>query len=102
MVAGRIGLTPHFVDDFAAKAPNGLESELKRFHYDIAGAADCSAMSALMNLVPTSRIVFGSDYPILPIGATAGGLAGLGLPAGERRAIGRENAAALFPRWKRT
>jgi hypothetical protein len=68
MLAGRIRRTTRLADDFAAKAPHGLDYELMRLHYDIAGSADRSAMAALMNLVPTSQIVFGSDYPFVPNG----------------------------------
>ncbi len=102
MLAGRIAHTARFVDDFAQRAPNGLEYELRRLHYDVAGSADRAAIGALMNLVPTSQILFGSDYPFLPITATAGSMPNLGLSNGDLRAIGRENATALFAGRPRT
>ena len=40
--------------------------------------------------------MFGSDYPYVPIAATAEGLRGLGLETGTLDAIGRGNAAVLF------
>jgi predicted TIM-barrel fold metal-dependent hydrolase len=100
MIAGRISSVTHFVDDFGQKAPSGIEYEFKKLHYDIAGSADRSAMAALMNLVPTSQILFGSDYPFIPIAATAVGMTTLGLPLSDLQAIGRANAMALFPRWR--
>jgi len=69
-------------------------------YYDIASAANPTAMAALMKLVPTSQILFGSDYPYVPIGATAGGMTRLGLSAADLQMIGRNNALALLPRLK--
>ena len=100
MVAGRVSHTSHFVSDIAQKAPSGIEYEFKRLHYDIAGSADRSAVAALMNLVPTSQILFGSDYPFVPIAATAVGMTTLGLSLADLQAVGRGNAMALFPRWR--
>src|SRR5712692_8918384 len=98
MVAGRIARQSNAIKELAEKVPNGVEYELKRLYYEIAGSANRPAMSALMNLVPTSQIIFGSDYPWGRMGANVGGLTSLGLSAADLRAIGRENAIALFPR----
>ncbi len=98
MVAGRISRQGSAIKKLAERLPNGVECELKRLHYEIAGSANRPAMSALMSLVPTSQIIFGSDYPWGSTGANARGLTSLGLSAAELRAIGRENATALFPR----
>jgi predicted TIM-barrel fold metal-dependent hydrolase len=100
MLAGRIAQTTRLAEDFAARMPDGLEQELKRLRYDIAVSADRSAMSALRNLVPTSQIVFGGDYPFVSIAATAGGMTNVGLSSVDLRAIGRDNALALFPQLK--
>jgi predicted TIM-barrel fold metal-dependent hydrolase len=82
------------------KLPNGVEYELKRLHYEIANSANRPAIAALMNLVPTSQVLFGTDYPFIPMPATAGGLSNLGLSVEDLQAIRRDNAAALFPRMK--
>lgn len=100
MVAGRISHASQFVSDIAQKAPSGIEYEFKRLRYDIAGSADRSAMAALMNLVPTSQILFGSDYPFVAIAATAAGMTNLGLSLADLQAVGRGNAVALFPKWR--
>ena len=55
-------------------------------------------MAALMNLVPTSQIMFGSDNPFVPLATTAEGFTRLGLSAAEVQAIGRDNAIRLIPR----
>jgi predicted TIM-barrel fold metal-dependent hydrolase len=100
MVAGRIARQSSNMKSLAEKLPNGVEYELKRLHYDIAGSANPPAMAALMKLVPTSQILFGSDYPWVRIGATAGGMTNLGLSPADLQAIGRENAIVLLPRFK--
>ena len=83
--------------DLAERVPNGIEYELKRLHYDIAGTAYRPAIAALTSLVPITQILFGSDNPYVPLGDTAEGLKQLGLSAADLRAIGRENALALLP-----
>jgi predicted TIM-barrel fold metal-dependent hydrolase len=57
-------------------------------------------MAALKKLVSISQILFGSDYPYVPIAVTAGGMTNLGLSAAELRVIGRDNAIAVLPRLK--
>jgi predicted TIM-barrel fold metal-dependent hydrolase len=100
MVAGRISRQSTQMKELADRLPNGVEYELKRLYYEIAGSANPPAMAALMRLVPTSQILFGSDYPWGRIGATAGGMISLGLSASELKAIGRDNAMAFLPRFK--
>jgi predicted TIM-barrel fold metal-dependent hydrolase len=82
--------------------PNGFVSELKKFHYDLAGAANRGAIASLLQLVATTQIVFGTDFP--PGGtsaAVARTLAEIGmLNESDLRAIDRENAVRLLPRFK--
>jgi predicted TIM-barrel fold metal-dependent hydrolase len=84
--------------NIAEKAPNGIEYELKRLFYDIAGTAYRPAIAALTSLVPTTQILFGSDNPFVPLAETAEGMMQLGFSADDLRQIGRENALALLPR----
>lgn len=99
MVWGRIAQlagTPAF----AEKVPNGVEYELKRLHYEIANSGTKSAISALMNLVPTSQILFGTDFPFYATAVTADGMRTVGLSEAELNAIGRENATRVLGRSK--
>ncbi len=99
MVAGRIehySLLPAFKD----KVPNGFEHEVKRLYYEIANSAHKPALAALTNMVPTSQIMFGTDFPLVAIDDTANGLKTLGFAAGDVQAIARNNALGLFPRLK--
>jgi predicted TIM-barrel fold metal-dependent hydrolase len=83
--------------DIAEKAPNGIEYELKRLFYDIAGTAYRPAIAALTQMVPTTQILFGSDSPFVPLRETAQGITQLRFSAATLRAIGRDNALALLP-----
>jgi len=82
--------------------PRGFTAELKRFHYDLAGAANRGAIASLLQLVPATQILFGTDFP--PGGtsaAVAKTLADLGMfSASDLRAIDRDNAVRLLPRFK--
>jgi predicted TIM-barrel fold metal-dependent hydrolase len=82
---------------YAEKGAHFIEDELKRLYYDIAGTTFAPAIAALMALVPVKQILFGSDNPYLPLGATANGLMQLGLSPTDLRAIGHDNALALLP-----
>jgi predicted TIM-barrel fold metal-dependent hydrolase len=57
-------------------------------------------LSALTKLIPTSQILFGTDYPIVPPPVSAGPLDHFGFSAGDLQAINRGNAERLFPRLK--
>ena len=86
--------------NISEKAPNGIEYELKRLYYDVAGTAYAPAISALKSLVPTTQILFGSDDPFVPLVETSDRLEQLGLAAEEVERIERTNALALLPRLK--
>ena len=96
--------TTAFVDrheEIADRLPNGAVFELRKLYYDIANSTNPSSMAALMNLVPTSQMLFGTDFPYVPAAVTANGLDHYGLASADLRAMGRDNAERLFPRLKR-
>jgi predicted TIM-barrel fold metal-dependent hydrolase len=99
MMAGRIdsfyGTRPN-LKDFA---PDGIEGELKRLYYDTANATSAPAMAALMKLVPTSQITYGSDYPYFPLDQISN-LQQLGLGQEQLQDIGSGNAMRLIPSLK--
>ena len=86
--------------DIPEKAPNGIEYELKRLYYDIAGTAYRPAIAALTSLVPTTQILFGSDNPFVPLAETAEGIMQLGFSVDELARVGRDDALTLLPRLK--
>jgi predicted TIM-barrel fold metal-dependent hydrolase len=80
--------------------PNGVMHELQRLYYDTAQAAHVWAMSSLTKLVPSSQIVFGTDYPYRTSKETADMLRECGcLDEADLRAIDCENAWRILPRW---
>jgi 6-methylsalicylate decarboxylase len=59
-LAGRIDGASSGAKD---RLPNGFMTELKRFYYDLAGAANPGAVASLLKLVTTSQVLFGTDFP---------------------------------------
>lgn len=87
--------------DFKSAVPDGVMFELKRLFFDTALSANELAFSALLKLVSSDQVLFGSDYPFAPettMAATVKGLSALGLPAHVLQAIERTNALRLFAR----
>ncbi len=84
----------------AARVPRGVLFELQRFHYDTAWAAHPMAMASLLKLVNVSQVLFGSDYPYRTGEDNVKGLLDQGFTTADLRAIGRDNALRLMPRWR--
>jgi predicted TIM-barrel fold metal-dependent hydrolase len=84
------------------RLPNGFMAELRKFYYDLAGAANVGAVASLLKLVTTQQIVFGTDFPPGGTGlAVASTLVKLGMfSESDLRAIDRGNAVRLLPRFK--
>lgn len=80
----------------APSLPHGLEYELKKMYYDTAQSQNAEAMGALMALVGTSQVLFGTDYPYGPSTANVAGLAGLKWTPDVAMAVARGNAMRLF------
>jgi len=57
-------------------------------------------MAALTSLVPTSQLLFGTDYPAEPMESTLDQLPNDQLSPEVLRALDRGNAERLFPRLK--
>ena len=86
--------------NLAARVPNGVEYELKRFYYDTAQASHPMALASLTKLVPVSQIVFGTDFPYRTAADHVKGLTAYGFSASDLARIDRENAVRLIPRLK--
>jgi predicted TIM-barrel fold metal-dependent hydrolase len=85
-------------ENLARTSPsNSRLHHLRRFYYDTAGSTSPIQIQGLKSLVGISQIVFGSDFPFVPITNTVEGLRNAGLSAEELRAIEQENPRrALF------
>jgi len=98
-LAGRVEFMLRGLEQREVRLPNGAINEMKRFNYDVAGAANKYAMGALMQLVDARKVLFGTDFP--PAGpsiATVRELAALGFGETDLMAIERDNAVRLMPR----
>jgi 6-methylsalicylate decarboxylase len=72
--------------------------QLSALYADAVTTTSRPAFAAASELLGHERILFGSDYPYVPIAATADGLRGLGLETDTLDAISRGNAAILLGR----
>jgi 6-methylsalicylate decarboxylase len=100
MLAGRIAAGSRQRKDLAEIAPDGVESQLKKLHYDTANSVFRPTMAALLAFVPASQVLFGSDFPYYTISENAAGFDKLELSAADRAAIDRGNAERLLSRLK--
>lgn len=83
--------------NYAALLPDGFLPEVRRFYYDTAQASNPVAMGALLQVVPLSQVVFGTDYPYLTIAENVTALQSCKMfGAAELTAITRENAVRLL------
>ncbi|HEY7640349.1 MAG TPA: amidohydrolase family protein [Steroidobacteraceae bacterium] len=105
-IAWRIAMSAHELPDFGAKAPQGALHYLKKLYYDTALSTSEQVLAALREFVPTSQVLFGSDWPMVP--ETAVQMEHRDLEASKvlddttRRAIYQDSALALFPRFANT
>jgi predicted TIM-barrel fold metal-dependent hydrolase len=49
---------------FRGKVPAGVAAELRKLHYDTAGTSAKTTIPALLNVVPSTQLLLGSDYPL--------------------------------------
>ena len=78
--------------------PRGAESYIKAFHYDTAQAANSMGLGALLQLVPVSQVMFGTDFPHRRTAEQVEALHAMRLDANSLDAILRGNARKLVPR----
>ena len=71
---------------------------VRRYFYEIAQGNEPSQFAALLKLVPTSQLMFGSDFPFREAVEAARGLDAYGFSAYDRTSINRETALRLMPR----
>lgn len=100
MLAGRMDYFFKFRPDAKSIAPDGYEAEFQRLYYDTANATHPASMAALLKLIPESQVVFGTDYPYVPINTQAAAIRRLGLTEAATQAIESGNAMNLVPRVK--
>jgi len=98
-VIERFVLLPHMRPAAAELMPGGAEATVRRFWYDIAQSAHRVPLGAIISLVTTSQILFGTDFPYRTAVEHSDGLRAFGLDARDIEAIERGNALKLLPRF---
>ena len=103
------GVTPFLLSRFEREeealkdksiVPKGVMHELRKFYYDTAQGNHPGALKALLEIIPTSNVLYGTDFPFRDGAEVIDGLAKHGFTAADRSAIDRDNALRLFPRLK--
>lgn len=90
---------PKIDKEFQPAVPDGALAELTRFYYDTAQTANKASMSALTAIIPTSQIVFGTDFPYRTAIDHVKGLRASGVfNEAQLKDIERGNAVKLLPR----
>ena len=97
MLAARIAGIANNRKDLTARVPNGVMAELKKLFYDIAGINHAIPFNAIRELVGTSQLLFGTDYPFWSPQVAVSVLTDLGVPPADRQRIERDNALGLMP-----
>ena len=77
--------------------PETIPAILRRHWYESANAANRASFYALMQFADPTHMLFGSDYPYVPVPTNASNLLACGLPPAQVQAILRGNAEALMP-----
>lgn len=102
-LAGRIDLLTRNNPRRQEFIPNGMAGELHKMYFDTALSANRTTFAALVDAVPETNILFGTDYPFGPrnqIKDAADSLRNLGLSVDALSGIGRGNALSLFQRFR--
>ena len=95
MIANRlVGLAKNR-PELNARVPNGVMHELSKLYVDVVGVTTPGALQAVLDIVPMSHLLFGTDFPFWAPETTIKGLAGLKLSAADLQAIERDNALKL-------
>jgi 6-methylsalicylate decarboxylase len=81
-------------------APNSKLGQLRRFYYDTAATNNPVQIEELRKLIGLSQVVFGTDFPFGKSANIAAGLQTCGLSPEEARAIDRDNALKILPKYK--
>lgn len=91
-----------FIPDLRERAPQGVLAYLKMLYYGTAQAMSSASLSALLDFVDVSQVVFGTDLPISPPSLVNGSDEVMrsfeGLSTQDLERIERGNALGFFPR----
>jgi 6-methylsalicylate decarboxylase len=98
----RIGMFGRGLAGGSRSTPVSTEEHLRQLYYDLAGSPGSNALAPLLEMTERSHILYGSDYVHTPEAVVSAHLTEFVssklLSPEDFRAIGRDNALALFPR----
>lgn len=97
-LAGRIKTFLNGARNIAEIAPKGIDYEFRRLYYDTANAAYEPTLDALLAYVPSSQVLFGTDFPYVSAAQNVGGIEAHHFSSGALAAIARGNVTTLLPR----
>lgn len=79
------------------RMPDGPESIIRRYFYEIAQGHEPGQFAALLKIAPVSQLMFGSDFPYRAAAETAKGLEAYPFSAADRASINRGTAIKMMP-----
>ncbi len=80
------------------RMPDGPVPIVRKYFYEVAQGNTPEQLAALLQLIPISQVMFGSDYPYREAIEAADGVAAYQFNAADLASIDRENALRLIPR----
>ena len=96
-VAQRIAGMARFQPELNERVPEGVFAAISKLYFDVVNIAQRPVFEAVRSLVEPSHLLFGTDYPFMPIDLAKTNLHQLQLPSADLQAIERDNALRLFP-----
>ncbi len=97
MIANRLVGLSRTRPELGARVPEGVKAALGKIYVDIVGVTSPGQFKAILDIVPLSNLLFGTDYPFWAPEINIKGLAALNLPPADLAAIERGNALKLLP-----
>jgi predicted TIM-barrel fold metal-dependent hydrolase len=99
MLAGRLReVGPGFWKNLDQVAPQGIDHEFQRLHYDTAASAYEPSMRAALAYLPSASLLFGTDHPHYEVPRTVSNFAQLSMSRAIKQAIQRDNPRRFLSR----
>jgi predicted TIM-barrel fold metal-dependent hydrolase len=96
MLTGRLELRVRNQAEFSHMFPQGLQYELARHYYDIVSITAPAPILAVKSFLPTTQLLFGSDFPYAPIAPQFNGIGAFEFANDDRVLVSGGNAQRLL------
>jgi predicted TIM-barrel fold metal-dependent hydrolase len=101
-LAKRLTYGPQITNTLRETAPPDVRGELAKFYFDVAMVSGTFTLPALNTLVDTTHIIYGSDFPFMPVSDIAESTSDVfeyrGYDQTDVSRIASENALSMLPR----